>query len=109
MIWSFLSERDTIRINLTPAPTVVFPLAVVPSKKSARTPSTVLIKSMYFCDRGKLLVKALTAQLIHNLVQFDRVSNADIHILFEQPVPLPQQLGRFELFFFVRRLLITFW
>lgn len=51
---------DTIRINLTPAPTVVLPDAVVPSRNSADT-FVVLIKSMYFCDKGKLLTQALTA------------------------------------------------
>lgn len=51
---------DTIRINFTPAPTVVFPEAVVPSRNSADT-FVVLMKSMYFCDKGKLLTQALTA------------------------------------------------
>ena len=50
----FLST-DTIRINFMPAPTVVLPLAVVPSRKSADTPRTLLMKSIYFCDRGNLL------------------------------------------------------
>lgn len=51
---------DTIRINFTPAPTVVLPDAVVPSRNSADT-FVVFMKSMYFCDKGKLLTQALTA------------------------------------------------
>ena len=62
MTCSFLALCDTMRMNLTPAPTVVLPEAVVPSKKSAAT-LTELIKSIYFCDSGNLLFKTLTADL----------------------------------------------
>ena len=54
MMWDRFLLWLTIRMNLIPVPTVVLPEAVVPSRKSASTPSTVLIKSMYFWDRGKI-------------------------------------------------------
>ena len=38
-----------------------------PSRKSADTPRTLLMKSIYFCDRGNLLVKPLTAYLSENV------------------------------------------
>lgn len=58
---------DTIRINLTPAPTVVLPDAVVPSRNSADT-FVVLIKSIYFCDNGNLLLtQSLTTQLSEHI------------------------------------------
>ena len=54
----------TIFINFTPAPTVVLPDAVVPSRKSALTPFVEFMKSIYLSESGKLLFKALTSQLI---------------------------------------------
>ena len=53
-----------------PAPTVVLPEAVVPSKKSAETFLTEFMKSMYFCDKGKLFNKTLTAYLTEHIRQF---------------------------------------
>lgn len=65
--WSFFGDCDTIRINLTPAPTVVLPDAVVPSRNSADT-FVVLIKSIYFCDSGNLLLtQSLTTQLSEHI------------------------------------------
>ena len=53
---------DTMHMNFIPAPTVVLPDAVVPSRNSAVTFCVVFMKSIYFCDSGNR--KAAGADLL---------------------------------------------
>ena len=89
----FLPDRLIMRMNLTPAPTVVLPDAVVPSRKSARTPWTVLIKSIYLGDNGKLLLKTIPTDLRHDIRQLFGHLDFQVYGLFEQTITLAQELG----------------